>query len=290
MSLVEENTREQANSRIWFQQRSGRVTASKLKSVIDTDPSKPSHSLIKSICCPDLQSFKSAACKYGIEHEDIARKEYAQRMSEVHNNFEIANTGLIIEPLYPFMVASPDAVVSCTCCGHGILEAKCPFTCKDKDFLSVANDNSKYFLYEDDNEELKLKTDHAYYFQVQMQMKFAYAQYCDFLVWRKDDFIVDRTLPDVSFIDDALAKANTFVKTALLPELIGRWFTKQQTTSVPPANQTILNHGSTSAMAGDSSTNDNTILWCYCQRDDSAGNIICCDNAYSNGTIILVSV
>ena len=81
-----------------------------------------------------------------------------------------------------------------------------------------------------------------------MQMKFAYAQYCDFLVWRKDDFIVDRILPDVSFIDDALAKANIFVKTALLPELIGRWFTKQQTTSVPPANQTILNHGSTSAM------------------------------------------
>ena len=110
-----------------------------------------------------------------------------------------------------------------------------------------------------------------------MQMKFAYAQYCDFLVWRKDDFIVDRILPDVSFIDDALAKANIFVKTALLPELIGRWFTKQQTTSVPPANQTILNHGSTSAMADASSTNDNTILWCYCQRDDSAGNMICCD-------------
>ena len=33
-------------------------------------------------------------------------------------------------------------------------------------------------------------------------------QYCDFLAWRKDDFIVDRILLDVSFIDDALAKAN----------------------------------------------------------------------------------
>lgn len=64
VSLVQENTHEQANSRIWFQQRSGRVTASKLKRAIATDPSKPSHSLIKSTCYSDLQSFKSAACIY----------------------------------------------------------------------------------------------------------------------------------------------------------------------------------------------------------------------------------
>ena len=102
-----------------------------------------------------------------------------------------------------------------------------------------------------------------------MQIKFAHAQYCDFLVWRKDDFIVDRILPDVPFIDDALAKANIFIKTALLPELIGRWFTQQQATSVPPADDC----GSTSAMADASSTmadassiNDDTIPWCYCKE------------------------
>ena len=104
--------------------------------------------------------------------------------------------------------------------------------------MTVANKNSKFYLFEDDNEELKLKTDHAYDYQVQMQMKFAHAQYCDFLVWRKTEFIIDRILPDVSFIDNALAKANTFVKTALLPELIGRWFTKQQTITVRPTTQT----------------------------------------------------
>ena len=69
-------------------------------------------------------------------------------------------------------------------------------------------------------------------------MKFAHAQYCDFLVWRKNEFIIDRILPDVSFIDNALAKANIFVKTALLPELLGKWFTKQQTITVRPTTQT----------------------------------------------------
>ena len=66
-------------------------------------------------------------------------------MSKVHTNFEIANTGLINEPLYVFMGTSHDAVVSCSCCGHGVLEVKCPFSCKDKDFLSVANENLGFF-------------------------------------------------------------------------------------------------------------------------------------------------
>ena len=46
-SLVEENTCQQAKSQIWFQQRAGRITASKLKSAVATDIMKPSVSLIK---------------------------------------------------------------------------------------------------------------------------------------------------------------------------------------------------------------------------------------------------
>ena len=75
------------------------------------------------------------------------------------------------------------------------------------------------------------------------------------------------------FIDDALAKANIFVKSALLPELIGRWFTKQQSASesVPPVTQTIPDHGSTPTIADASSTTDDTILSCsipYLQEAD----------------------
>ena len=36
-SRVEEDTRQQSNSKVWFEQRSGRVTASKLHSVLHTD-------------------------------------------------------------------------------------------------------------------------------------------------------------------------------------------------------------------------------------------------------------
>ena len=51
-SRVEEDTRQQSNSKVWFEQRLGRVTASKLHSVLHTELSNPSVSLIKSICYP----------------------------------------------------------------------------------------------------------------------------------------------------------------------------------------------------------------------------------------------
>ena len=110
VSLVGENTREQANSRIWYQQRSGYVTASTLKGPIATDPSKPSLSFIRSVCYPDLHSLKSAACNMELTmkvlHERSIRKEFLRWMA----NIQIVIIGVIIELLYPFMGATPHAL------------------------------------------------------------------------------------------------------------------------------------------------------------------------------------
>ena len=117
-SLVEENTRQQAKSRIWCHQRD----SIKLRSAIATDVMKPSVSLIKSICYPDLtvNRFVSAACSYGLQYEGTAQKEYMVAMKKVHVDFEMNMSGLIIDPIYPFMGVSPDGLV-CACCGHGIV-------------------------------------------------------------------------------------------------------------------------------------------------------------------------
>ena len=78
----------------------------KLKSAIATDVIKPSVSLIKSICYPDLtvDRFVSAACSYGLQYEGTAQKEYMAPMKEVHVDFEINKYGLIIDTIYPFIV------------------------------------------------------------------------------------------------------------------------------------------------------------------------------------------
>ena len=122
------------------------MTASKLKSVICTDPSQPSPSLIKSICYPELCKFTSDACTYGCKHEAEARQEYAYQMQATHKLFKIMSSGLVLDPMYPFMGASPDGLVSCSCCGNGVLEIKCPYTCKNKEIHEVASEHSNFCL------------------------------------------------------------------------------------------------------------------------------------------------
>ena len=127
---VEEETRTQANSRLWFRMRAGRITASKLKAVCSTDPAMPSVSLILSICHPEMSKFCTAATKWGCEHEQIARSKYCSLYSGTHEKFSVAECGFFIPPSFAFMGASPDGLISCLCCGDGLCEVKvCIYIC-----------------------------------------------------------------------------------------------------------------------------------------------------------------
>ncbi|MEQ2222305.1 hypothetical protein ILYODFUR_024828 [Ilyodon furcidens] len=64
VQAVERATRGQSASRIWFKQRAGRITASKLKQVLKTNSQQPSKSLIKAICYPEAYRFTTAAARY----------------------------------------------------------------------------------------------------------------------------------------------------------------------------------------------------------------------------------
>ena len=88
-----------------------------------------------------------------------------------------------MHPSYPFFGAIPDGIVNCSCCGPGVLEIKCPFRCKEKLFENAAIQGSFYL--EEDNSGLRLKVDHAYHYQVQLQMKICQVEYVDFVLWRE---------------------------------------------------------------------------------------------------------
>ena len=177
--------------------------------------------------------------------------------------------GLTIDPLYPFMGATPDGLINCACCNTGVLEIKCPFRCKHKFFQEAATENSTRFFLQDINGTLALKEDHSYYYQVQMQMKLCHVQYCDFVVWRKNDIFIQRIQLNSAFIHEAFAKVEPFIRLAILPELVGRWYTKQ-TTCVTP---------STSVEMIQVNNEDDSQPWCYCRRDASFDDMIGCDNA-----------
>lgn len=122
--FVEQETRDQYQSRLWYRMRSGRITASKLKAACRTDPCLPSQSLIMSICYPELSKFKSTTTQWGCEHEPVARDKYKAKNCLYHTDLRVEDCGFFISTEFPFIGASPDGLVSCKCCGNGICEIK----------------------------------------------------------------------------------------------------------------------------------------------------------------------
>ena len=62
-NTIEEGTRNQANSKLWYKYRAGRITASKMKAVCHTISAYPAQSLVKSICYPESFCFTSEQTK-----------------------------------------------------------------------------------------------------------------------------------------------------------------------------------------------------------------------------------
>ena len=135
---MEEKTREQASSRLWFRMRTGRITASKFKNACHTDSARPSHSLIMSICHPEIARFNTEATKWGCHHEKTARDANCRYQKEKHVNFTVSDSGLFLSTEHPFLGASPDGLVTCECCGAGGCETK---------VLMRGNTVYVYFLY-----------------------------------------------------------------------------------------------------------------------------------------------
>ena len=74
--LIEEVTKSQSKSPLWFQMRAGRITASKFHKACHTDPASPSVSLIKEVCYGS--NFTSKATTWGCTHENEAVSQYKQ--------------------------------------------------------------------------------------------------------------------------------------------------------------------------------------------------------------------
>ena len=49
-------------------------------------------------------------------------------MEEHHANFEYCSAGLHVNPKFPHLGASLNDIISCDCCGKGLIEIKCPYT------------------------------------------------------------------------------------------------------------------------------------------------------------------
>ena len=87
------------------------------------------------------------------------------------------------------------------------------------------SDDSKFCLTKT-RDGLALKDSHSYFHHVQLQMKLSHTDHCDFVVWGEEDVFIERILQNNDFLEESMAKATALFKQCVLPELLGRWYTK----------------------------------------------------------------
>ena len=155
--FVEESTRNQNKSSIWYEQRIGRITGS----ITHQAFSAISTSLIKRICQSQSQPINSAALKWGREYGTVALNYSKSVMLDTclpskpkligqvrkHVNFECVGVGLVIDNEYPCLGASPDAKFHCSCCNFGVVEIKFPYSLRDSMLSQVIHAKEITILY-----------------------------------------------------------------------------------------------------------------------------------------------
>ena len=115
---TEEARRDQANSPLWFEARTGCLTSSHFGEIMKRKPARPPDCLLKTIMQYDVCSFNSAH----------TYRKYYSYMKEEHTHITVMRTGLIVHEDLSFLATIPDGIVQCTHCqpSQGLLEVKCP--------------------------------------------------------------------------------------------------------------------------------------------------------------------
>ena len=272
VSAVEFATRDQSKSKLWFKYRAGRITASKMKSVCKSDPCLPSQSLIKTICYPEAFSFTTKATKWGCEHEKIALDSYIKASTKKHDDLEIRKSGLFLSCEWPFIGASPDGIVNCCCCAKGMVEIKCSYCHKFDGVEKVVTDRQSC-LVEDADGILHVNTSHAYYYQMQTQIHVCKVDYCDFCLctfpsYSEVSLHIERVFPDNEFWQICVDSSQHFFNICILPELLGRWYSRPNSTSVALSSSQQPIVSDSTGTCTNSTVTTTAELYCHCKKPD----------------------
>jgi hypothetical protein len=218
---LEEQTRNQADSELWIQERKKRLTASRVGEVCKMKKKSRRSKKVEAIV---YSRFKgNMATQYGRRREENSRQKYiSYQHSHGHPNLSTHTTGLVVPHGTPWLGASPDDRVHDpdAAMPNGLAEYKNPYTARDFTILEACEKLASFCLEKQgDGNTYKLKKRHSYYYQVQCQLFCDGREWCDFVVNTEKDICVDRIYFNQAWWDDQLPKLHTFYFKCLLPEL-----------------------------------------------------------------------
>ena len=157
---------------------------------------------------PNLQGIP--AIEWGLGHEKQAILCYEELL-----HVRVQPTGLWLSP-DGALGASPDGLVYG---GEGIIEVKCPFSCRAAENWQDAVETGlipPYLQFEDEEgEQVTLKKTSNYYHQVQGQLNMTGAMWCDFVVWTPGYMKISRIYPDRAWVKTVLPVLCDFARNCL---------------------------------------------------------------------------
>lgn len=207
---MENSTTGQSNCEKWFKERSSRLTASVFGKVLKRKQS-PSISFFNTLF--QQKPFKAASNTWGINNEENARSKYMS----LNGNIHVHGCGLIVHPTMSFLGASPDGKV-CENGDTGIIEIKCPYSARNLTINEAVVNIPKFCLLKV-GEIFELDRTHDFFYQVQGQLMISGGPFCDFIVYTKKDFSVQRIYPEKEFMLQMLLKLSLFYRFKAVPYL-----------------------------------------------------------------------
>ena len=148
-------------------------------------------------------------------------------MMSDHSSLYINPCGFFIDSDHAFIGASPDALVTCACCGDGVVEVKCPWKAKDAASIEAfVESQDDFYLQKSPSGSLQLNRQHQYFIQCQVHMQVTKRAYCYFVVWHKSGVHVEKIGRDFGLMQENCKKVEEFFRLCVLPELVGKWFTR----------------------------------------------------------------
>ncbi|XP_046841816.1 uncharacterized protein LOC124435929 [Xenia sp. Carnegie-2017] len=165
---IMELTVKQHESKLWYDVRQPRITASKVKRCLI----KPTTSPTKAIA--DVLNYhtpiQTKAMKDGIESEAGILKKY-----ELISGNTVRKVGFIISSTHPFLGASPDGITN----DNVLLEVKKVTAKENESFMDTL---CRLYIYKKKNGKLYINNNHKYYYQMQQQLFCAGGKVCHFVV------------------------------------------------------------------------------------------------------------
>lgn len=196
---IEGKTVSQHKNNLWTTLRKSRITASIAAEVVkNMKRYKSCLNVTKKILNPPKLDHIPAIAN-GRKGEEKAFELYRKI-----TNIPIRKCGIFIDEDRCYLAASPDGICEAKQC---VIEIKCPYTAVDSKELKYLNNG-------------KLKTNHNYYTQIQLQLHVTKMKMCHFIVYSmKSGFIhIETIFYDTNFVEDVLTYIDKFYKEIFIHE------------------------------------------------------------------------